>query len=166
MATKTTFNRHYHWQSKLFQSLVILVATQHLTTKVRWNMAHYGMASMYFCMTFHIFRQKSWENSTIFLVSSVNSTKFPIFWLYFGKIWHQKKMENKNNECILIYSFLNRMEMLFMNVERLSKNFGGFRQHSCSWTKQCIHFKEVWKCQAMLDDYQRALEDLNNVHVF
>jgi hypothetical protein len=41
-------------------------------------------------------------------------------------------MENKNNECILIYSFLNRMEMLFMNVERLSKNFGGFRQHSCS----------------------------------
>ncbi len=55
--------------------------------------------------------------------------------------------------------------MLFMNVEGLSKSFGRLGQHSCSSTKQCIHFKEVWKCQTMLDDYQRALEDLDKVHV-
>jgi hypothetical protein len=105
MATKTTFSHHYHWQSKLFQSSIILVATQQLTTKLWWNMAHYGMASMYFWVTFHILWQKNWENSINFLVSSVNSTEFPIFWLYFG-IWHQKNMKNKNNECKIICSII------------------------------------------------------------
>jgi hypothetical protein len=65
----------------------------------------------------------------------------------------------------IMHSFLKPMEMLFMNVEGLSKSFGRLGQHSCSSTKQCIHFKEVWKCQTMLDDYQRALEDLDKVHV-
>jgi hypothetical protein len=37
-----------------------------------------------FWVTFHILWQKSWENSTIFLVSSVNSTKFLIFWQNFN----------------------------------------------------------------------------------
>jgi hypothetical protein len=55
--------------------------------------------------------------------------------------------------------------MLFMNVEGLSKSFGGLGQHSCFLTKQCMHFKKVWKCQTMLDDYQKALEDLDNAHV-
>jgi len=94
MATKTTFNHHYHWRSKLFWSSVILVTTQQLTTKLWWNMAHYGMASMYFWVTFHILWQKNWENSTFFLVSSVNSTKFLILWQTFEnkkQIWFLKK---------------------------------------------------------------------------
>jgi len=79
-----------HWRSKLFWSLVILVATQQLTTKLWWNMACYGKASMYFWVTFHILWQKNQENSIIFLVWSVNSTKFLIFWQTFDT----KKNEN------------------------------------------------------------------------
>jgi hypothetical protein len=40
---------------------------------------------------FQFFRQKHWENSGIFLVSNVNSTKFPIFGLKFTKILTPKK---------------------------------------------------------------------------
>jgi hypothetical protein len=90
LATKTTFNHLYHWRSKLFWSLVILVATQQLTTKLWWNMACYGKASMYLWVTFHILWQKNQENSIIFLVWSVNSTKFLIFWQTFDT----KKNEN------------------------------------------------------------------------
>ncbi len=46
-----------------------------------------------------------------------------------------------------MHSFWGSMEILFMDVEGLSKSFGKFGQHSCSWTKQHIHFEEAWKCQ-------------------
>jgi hypothetical protein len=43
------------------------------------------MASMYFWAKLFL-NKKNWENSRIFLVLDVNSTKFPIFWLNFTNI--------------------------------------------------------------------------------
>jgi hypothetical protein len=65
------------------------------------------------------------------LVSSVNSTKFPIFWQTF---WHKKNMKNKNNECILIYLMfttfcwsilcLDMDTWIFQHVKNISKEIG------------------------------------------
>jgi len=53
------------------------------------------MASLrFFWANFHFLRQKSWENSWNYLVESVNSTKFPIFWLNFTKFLTPKKWKN------------------------------------------------------------------------
>jgi hypothetical protein len=51
-------------------------------------------------------------------------------------------------------------------IKTLPRNLRGPWQGSRYWTKQCIHFEDPWKFYLwMLKDYQRALENLGNIHV-
>jgi len=140
MATKTTFSHHCHWWSKLFQSSVNLVTTQQLTTKLWWNMAHYGMASMYFWVTF-ILWLKNWENPIMFLVSSVISTKFPIFWQNFETKKNEKKKMN-------VHQFIR----LFDVYDLLSNHFVYWHGHMDLPT--CQKYQQgnrlvTWNCFGM-----------------
>ncbi len=83
----------------------------------------------------------------------------------------ERAFENfdKNDVIKLNITHILRILLICQNgVEQLWRNFQGPWQGSCPWTKQCIHFENLWKYQIFVAWLlkSRALENIHKTHVF